>query len=274
MAIITISRELAALGDETARELAKTLGYRLVDKDAIEARMQASGVEAKRFRKYDERKPSFFAALSNDREDYLHYLRAAVLAEAEQGNCVLVGRGASAILAGLPAAISVFLSAPQEIRVARVKSYFQCDEKRAAQIIARSDRDRAGFHRAFFDADWKCQGNYSVSLNTGFLGPTDCAEIIAALKDRLVAGEAEARSAAIVKDMVLGHRIRHRILYENELPIRFLEVSVVDGAVALHGATNSAALLQAAFDAAREVAPGAEIRNEIQTIREYGATPG
>jgi len=277
MAIITVSRELAALGDETAREVSKLLGYRLVCKDELEERIQSCGIEAKKFKKYDERKPSFFAALSQDRDDYLHYLQTAIFAEVEQGDCVLVGRGANVILKRLPALISIFLSARSDIRLERVKSYFQCDEKRAAQIIERSDRDRAGFHRSFFDIDWGHQGNYHLAFNTGIFSPADCAEIVAQVKGRIFTPEAEEQNGAILKSLILGHRIKHRILYEQELPIRFLEVSAGGGTVTLHGATNSQALLDAALGAAQEAAREADgsatVRNEIQIIREYGIMP-
>ena len=273
MAIVTVSRELAALGDETARELAKVLGYRLVDKDALEERIRSFGLEAKKFKKYDERKPSFFAALSQDRDDYLHYLQTAIFAEVEQGCCVIAGRGANVILKSLPALISVFLSARLDIRVERVKNYFHCDEKRATQIIERSDRDRAGFHRSFFDIDWGHQGNYHLSFNTGIFSPTDCAEIVALLKDRIFTPEAEERTREALTNLSLGHRIKHRILYENALPIRFLEVSVFGDAVTLQGTTNSQALLDAAVELARETAAPATVRNEVQIIREYGVMP-
>jgi len=67
MAIITISRELAALGDETAQELAKVLDYRFVGKHILEERIKSYGINDEKLKKYDERKPSFFASLSRDR---------------------------------------------------------------------------------------------------------------------------------------------------------------------------------------------------------------
>ena len=268
MAIITVSREMAALGDDTARELASLLGYRLVDKDALEARMRSFGVKATKFKKYDERKPSFFAALSHDSNDYLHYLRKAIFAEAELDSCVFVGRGANLILKNMPALISMFLSARREVRIARVKSNFKCDERRAGQIIDRSDRDRVGFHRAFFDIDWMHPENYHLTFNTGVFTPRDCAEITASLKDRVFTPGAESQNRAILRNLVLEHKIRHRIVYEQELPIRFLEIAASGQTVTLRGATNSQAMLDSAVGQAREAAGSdAAVRSEIQIFR-------
>jgi len=268
MGIITVSRELAALGDETARELADTLGYRLVDKDALEKRIESYGIKAQKFKKYDERKPSFFASLSQDRDDYLHCLRRAIVAEAEDGDSVIVGRGASIILKTMPALISVFLSARNEVRVERVKSYFNCDERRAKQIIDRSDRDRAGFHLSFFDTEWRHPGNYHLTFNTGIFSITDCAEMVDSFKHRVFTPGAEAQNHAILKNLLMEHRIKQRLMYEQELPIRFLEISVSGSSVTLHGATNSQAILDTAIKAAHEAAgKGATIRSEIQIFR-------
>ncbi|MDR0290437.1 MAG: cytidylate kinase-like family protein [Treponema sp.] len=277
MAIITVSRELAALGDETAGELSKLLGYRFVDKNSLEERIKSCGIEGQKFVKYDERKPSFFASLSHDRDDYLHYLKTAIFAEAEQGNCVFIGRGAAVVLKSMPGLISMFLASPLNIRIERVKSYFQCDERRARQILDRSDRDRIGFHRYFFDIDWRHPGNYHLSFNTGVLHPADCAKIINQLKERFFTPEAEAQSAARLKELVLEQRVKHCIMYEQEIPIHFLEISVCGNNISLYGVANSQALVDAALNAVNKM-PGMEedpatIQNEIQVVREYSVMP-
>ena len=130
MAIIAISRELAALGDETAHTLAEKLKYKFVDKTVIEERINTLGGSSCKFDKYDEKKPSFWASISNGRDDYLHFLKSAVFAEAEHGNAVFMGRGAGILLKNVPGVFSVFLAAPLEIRVERVKSYFHCVKKK------------------------------------------------------------------------------------------------------------------------------------------------
>ena len=273
LSIVTVSREMAALGDETAQELASVLGYRLVDKEAIEARMYSLGVRVEYFKKFDERKPSFFAAVSQDQEDYLHCLQAAILAEAEEGHCVIVGRGANVILKDMPALISLFLSARTEVRMERVRNYFRCDDKRAAQIIERSDKERAGFYRSFFDIDWRHKGNYHMSFNTGIFSPEKCAKIVAGIKDEIFTPEAEGQNREMLKDMILVHKIRNSIMYEHDLPIRFLDVSVANGTVTMRGAANSQALLDNALSLAQEAASSADVRNEMQVIREYRTIP-
>ena len=273
MGIITISRELAALGDETARELAKLTGYRLIDKKMLEERIKSFGVEDSKFKKYDERKPSFFASLSQDRDYYLHYLKTAIFTEAEQGNCVFIGRGAGMVLRNIPAHISIFLAAPTEIRIERVKSYFHCDQRRARQIIERGDQDRIGFQHYFFDIDWKDPGNYHLSLNTGTFSPAVCAELIKNMGNYIFTPETEAKNAVCLKEMLLEQKIKHKIVYEQNVPIHFPEVSVSGNIVTIYGVANSQALVDTAMDAVREMDNSIEVRSEIQIVSEYSVMP-
>ena len=273
MAIITISRELAALGDETAQELVKEFGYKLVDKSVLEERMKSYGISSRKFQKYDEKKPSFLASLSSDRDDYLHFLKSAVLAEAEQGNAVFIGRGAAEILRSVPSLFSVFLAASNEIRQERGKSYFHCDDKRASQIILQSDNDREGFYRFFFDIDWKDAGNYHLALNTGCFDAELCAKTIAFIQGKSMDKETDSQGAKRIQEITLGQRIKHHILYEKEISIHFLEASVSENQVFLYGVANTQPLVDAAVSFAKELAPDFSIQSEIQVVKDYSILP-
>ena len=273
MAIITISREIAALGDETAGELAKLLGCRFIDKAMIEKRFATYGFSEKKLEKFDERKPGFWASLSQDRDDYLHYLKTAMYAEALEGDGVFIGRGSVAIFRDVPATLSVLLVAPVDIRIERVKSYFRCDDRRARQIIEQSDHDRAGFHRYFFDMDWEKPSNYHLVLNTGSMHPSTVAEIIVEAKRMLVNAEVEAKSRTKLRDMSLAQSVVSRVLYEKKVPVHFLEAEASDGEIVLHGVANSQSAIEAAVAAAREVAGVRSVRGEIQVVQEYSVMP-
>lgn len=273
MAIITLSREIAALGDETAGELAELLGFRLVDKAAIEKRFASFGFSEKKLEKFDERKPGFWASLSQDRDDYLHYLKTAMYAEALDGNAVFIGRGSVAIFRDVPGTLSVLLTAPLSIRIERVKSYFRCDDKRARQIIEQSDHDREGFHKYFFEMSWRDASNYHLVLNTGALHPATAAELIVEAKKLAVNPEAENKAKARLRDLFLSRGVVSRILYEKRVPIHFLEADAVDGAVVLRGVANSQAAIESAVAAARELAGVSSVRADIQVVQEYSVMP-
>jgi cytidylate kinase len=276
MAIITISRELAALGDETAAGLAKQLNYRLVDKNTLEQKIKSYGVDGSKLEKYDERKPSLWASLSQDRDNYLHYLKTSVLAEAKAGNTIFIGRGANALFKNIPGVLSIFLVAPMEIRIERVKSYFQCDEKKSKQIIEKSDHDRIGFHHYFFDMEWKAPENYLLTLNTGHTHPSVCAEMIKRLVDYYITDDIQALHEIRIQEAILAQNIKHYILYNKELPVHFLEVIVSDNTILLYGVANSQTLVDATVLAAMETTKNTSsltVRSAIQVVHEYSIVP-
>ncbi|MDR0411158.1 MAG: cytidylate kinase-like family protein [Treponema sp.] len=277
MAIVVISRELAALGDETAGELAKLLNYKLVDKNILEKKVKTLGIEDRNFKKYDECKPGLWASLSQDRDNYLHYLKTAMLSEAGVESVVIVGRGASEVFKDVPGVLSIFLVAPLEVRVERVRSYFHCDERKAKQIIEKSDNDRQGFHHYFFDVEWRNPENYHLTINTGHLHPSVCAEIIKRLRDYFITEEVEERQIIRLKELTLAHRIKHRILYDKELPVHFLEVFVSENKVTLHGVVNSQVIVDATISAAAESMVQEKVSffvcSEIQVVQEYSIVP-
>ena len=270
MAIVTVSRETAALGDETAHELAKQLNYRLVDKYALEEHIKSYGITSRKFEKYDEKKPSFLASLSHGRDDYLHFLKSAILSEAGQGNAVFIGRGVGAILKRVPGVFSIFLASQPEISIERVKKSFNCDEKQARQIIEHSDRDREGFHQYFFDLSWKDVDNYHLALNTGYLQPEHCAGVVKSMLNSVITKDIEGKCLERIRELTMEQQIKHQILYEKSITIHFLEVSVTGNQVILYGVTNNQSTIDEVLSIVKELAPEASIQSEIQVVLEYG----
>ena len=68
MAVIAISRQVAALGDEIAAAAARKLGYKFIDRKQIEEKIVQLGFPKEKLSKYDEKKPGFFASLVKDRD--------------------------------------------------------------------------------------------------------------------------------------------------------------------------------------------------------------
>lgn len=273
MAVICVARELAALGDETVKELARITGYRPVDKAYIENRMSELGMSPETRSKYDEKKPGFWASLSQDRDDYLHYLKTVLYEEASRGDCIVAGRGGFAIFAGVPGVISIKLVSPLDARVQRVRAFYQCDEKRALHLIKQSDHDRKGFHDYFFNLDWNSALNFDIVINTGREHPTTIARMIDRLRELTVTAEREKASLTRLAELRLGQAVIGEIIYRKGLPIHFMEADVRGGTVTLHGVANT----QGAVDSAAAIAaavPGVEsVENAIQIVQDYAIMP-
>jgi hypothetical protein len=62
-------------------------------------------------------------------------------------------------------------------------------------------------------------------------------------------------------------------LYEKEIPVHFLEVSVSLGCARLFGVVSSASIAEAALVAAKEMPAIENAESEIQVVHEYSVMP-
>jgi cytidylate kinase len=273
MAIITIARELASLGEETARELVDRCGYKLIDKEYLEAKLNSIGIGPEKREKYDEKSPGFWASLSQQRDDYLHFLKTAILDAADENNCVIMGRGGYAILRGIPHMIAVKITAPLSQRLERTKKAFSCENKQALQILEQSDHDRSGFHKYFFSTSWADAREYDLTLNTGNVDPAQAAAVIDSLRKHLVVKEREESGVQKVADLVLAQKIVTEIIYSRKIPVHFLEATVEKGHVVLHGVANAQSSIDTALAAAHGVPGVGQVESAIQLVQEFTVMP-
>lgn len=273
MAIITIARELAALGEEVARELSRITNYKLIDREYLEKRLGDYGLDSEKREKYDEKKPGFWASLSQERDDYLHFLKAALFEETIGGDCIIVGRGGSAIYRTVPSHIAVKLVSPMAQRVERVMKSYGCDERHALQIVEESDHDRKGFHKYFFSVDWADPRDYDLTINSTKAEPVQSARAIDDFRKIVIDATGEEAGQKRLAELLLGQRVVTEIVYAKKVPVHFLEAAVDESRITLHGVANTQSAIDAALAAARGVPGVSEADSAIQVVQEFTVMP-
>jgi cytidylate kinase len=86
---------------------------------------------------------------------------------ASRGNSVIVGRGSPYILRNRADAFHVFIYAPVEEKVRRLRSIGR-SEKEALRLVNEVDRERADFIRHYFGAEWPHRPLYNLMINSKF----------------------------------------------------------------------------------------------------------
>ncbi len=128
--VITVEREFGSRGGEFAHDLAEHLGWRLLDSELVDGAARMAGVEPDLAAKFDERldpwyyrygkifwQDPLYAAVPNggeqifDSERMVMLIRQEITDAANEGNCVLVGRGSACALAGKPGCFHIFVYA-------------------------------------------------------------------------------------------------------------------------------------------------------------------
>ncbi len=268
MALITVSRQSGSGGDEIVHLVAQRLKLQIVDKKSLEHYLVTHGISEESLERYDEKKPGFWDLFSLDRDRYYHYLKAAILDAVCEGDHIVVGRGAPVFLAGIPGILHLRIVAPMETRVRRIMEQNSCDEQHARKMVHQSDHNRAGYYHVFFNADWEAPELYDMVVNTASLMPEAIADTIQAMLQSssfLENGEATQKR---ISEMATSQRILTRILFEEQIPLRFATVDVTDGVATVGGAVNIDTDIQRCKTAAAETEGVRDVVVEIVNVPE------
>jgi cytidylate kinase len=266
MPVICISRELGAGGEKTARELAAIGGYRFIEREVIEASLAKHNITREALLQFDEKKPGFWAALSENRDRYAHYLTEGICNEAAKGNCVILGRGAAAVLQNIPGVICVRLLAPRPVRIARIQEVYSCDARTAEQRIKQCDVNRQGFHKYFFEVDWQDPLLYHLVLNTEKLSFREAAQTIEQCRQIIVSPEKEAEGKARLEELRLKNIVIGEVIFTRRIQIQEFSVAVKGADLCLTGCTVSKAAAANAVEAARGVPGTGTVTNNIMVV--------
>lgn len=190
--IITISREFGSGGRTVGRLVAKALGYRFYDGEIIDEVVKESGLSREIVEKYDEyatHKNSFLYTIAvnagGDSYNGLSFANRVQVAQigvikqiAEEGNCVIIGRGADYILRERNDCLNVFVRADLKFRAKHVIDNYGETNVKIEDRLRDKDTRRRVFYRSFAMREWGDINNYNLVLDSGFIGIEKCADII------------------------------------------------------------------------------------------------
>lgn len=183
--IITIEREYGSGAPEIAQLLAQKLKWKLWDQELTREIARLGNCHAAAVEEREERRDSLYYRLlksfargsyegSENVDDPLHALDAdsivrisekVVRRAADEGNCVIVGRGAQHFLQDRKDTLRFFLYAPKPDKMRRLQSQGY-REKESETLVDTIDRERAAFIKRYFHAEWPNLPVYHAMINT------------------------------------------------------------------------------------------------------------
>lgn len=209
--LLTVEREYGSRGAQFAHDLAQRLGWKLMDSELITATAKAAGVSPELAAKYDERLDPWYYRYGKvfwhdsaypmtglgdehvfDSERMLKLIKKEMEHAANEGNCVLVGRGAACALSCFPGCFHVFVYATARAKREWFVNAFPEKAAQADQLLAAQDKRRAAVIRKFYNQDWCSRGLYHMLLNSamgidamidavlGATGLSECSDTTAA----------------------------------------------------------------------------------------------
>ena len=272
MAIITISREMGSGGIPVAHKVAEKLGYQLIDGEMIMAAAEAYGLSPEAVEQADEKPPHFVDTLDSKQFLDLHLIELIILEAALKGNVVIYGRGGQDLLKDVNSVLRTRIIAPFEDRVERWAEREWLDPDRARYLVRKSDQQRAGFIKYYFDRDWDDSVHYDLVINTQRLSEDKAVQVICdSVKDENLEG-VKASGKKLLTDLILRKKVEIAILSSDNIDAYLLEISVEDGIVTLAGQLHSNGEKTAAEKQARSVEGVNDLQNDIKVV-EYRTNP-
>lgn len=273
MALLCIAREEGIDAERIGSAIAQEIGFEFYDKTKLEQIMIELGLKPDALKKYDEVKPGFWASLSEERDDYLHYLEYALYKTASLQDSVILGRGANVIFTSCPGVITLKLVAPLHWRLNQVKNKFQGDEKKALQYIKQIDENRKGFTRYFFNIDWANASSYSITINVATVSEKTVLAIIKTMTADIKNTEKSKEFSAYVNDHYKAHQIVDTVIYKHGIPINFFEAEVQGDKAILHGVSSVEPTIERALELAKTIPGISSVENAIQLIQDFTIMP-
>ena len=181
---------------QTGKKLADELGIAFYDKELLQEAAKKSGLCEKIFENFDERPKSLLYSIAMD--SYMFALPGSGVGDsleqqvylatfntirhiADQGPCVIIGRCADYALADYPNHLSLFISAPLEVRIQRVAQRQNLTPEKARQLILKTDKRRASYYEYYSSKKWGSVDSYHFCIDSSYLGLGRTVELIQAM---------------------------------------------------------------------------------------------
>ena len=266
MAIITISREMGSGGIPIVHQAAEELGYTLINGDTIKDVASDYGLTAEALQQVDEKPPVFVEKIDRQIELSMNRIQLIVLEQALKGDVVIYGRGGQDLLPGISNVFRVRVIAPFEERVERWAVREWIDPDLARSLVRKSDQQRAGFIKYYFDRNWSNPIDYDLIVNTSRLSfETAVKMIVDGVKDRNLV-EKKSASKDKLRDLIIQKKIQIVRLADERIEDIWFNIKVTEGVVSLTGHVYSENEREAAIDDAKQVDGVVDVFDNLKIV--------
>lgn len=186
--VIAIGRGKGSGGHYIGELLASRLGIKCYDSEILYETAKRSGFAKEFMEEYEEKKPASFlySLVTGSTGTYIQPLQQqlylaqanAIKEIAQKESAVFVGRCSNYVLREFPELLSVFVYAPLEDCVKRVKRTVSIPDGEAEMLILRTNKSRSEYYRHFTDEKWGDARNYHLSVNSSDVAVDGAVDLI------------------------------------------------------------------------------------------------
>ena len=221
MAIILLSRGSYSWGSQIAGMVADKLGYDCISReDILKASGQFDLPEIKLIKAFNEMPSLIDRFIGSKKEEYLSYLRAAILKNVQQDNVVAHGFAGLFLIHNISHVVKVRITIDQKDRIALAQEEGGMGAGDAFRALKKIDAQRQRWGQYMFGVDLSDSSNYHMTFHVNEQTINDAVELISyaaglnryrttiesqkSLDDQLLASEVKVALLRIRPDAVIN----------------------------------------------------------------------
>jgi cytidylate kinase len=170
---ITIGREYGSGGRLIGQQVAKELNIAFYDRELIVLAARESGFAEEFVQKMEQKRTISFinnlymTGYELPVSEKIFLAQSKVIQKvAEEGSCVIVGRCADYVLRDKPNCFKVFIHAPIEERIKRIREEYKEDQSNLEDYIRKQDKNRASYYNYYTHKKWGRAQNYHLCIDS------------------------------------------------------------------------------------------------------------
>ena len=178
MAIITISRGSFSHGKEIAEKVAAKLGYECISREVLIEASEFFHVPEMKLTKSIHDAPGILERMMHGKEQYISYIRAALLQHVKNDNVVYHGHAGHLLVPEFPNVLKVRILAELEDRIALLQKREKMSREKALAYIEKEDKQRAMWTKYLYNVDISDPKLYDLMIHLQRLTVNDAVDII------------------------------------------------------------------------------------------------
>lgn len=184
--IITIAREYGSGGRLIAQRVAEKLELVYYDNEVIDLAARELGFDIDTIRKASEQKSSSFmytmsqTSFTLPLNDQVFTTQSKIIRHlASYDSCIIVNGVADYVLEDFDHVLKVFIHAPFDSRVERVKNDYKEEHDDVRKFVLTKDKRRSNYYNYYTTNKWGQLKNFDLTINSD-LGIEEAADMIVA----------------------------------------------------------------------------------------------
>ncbi|HET6489803.1 MAG TPA: cytidylate kinase family protein [Syntrophales bacterium] len=267
MAILSISSEYGTGALEIGHAIERLLGYRYVPlRTFFDEAAQSRPWEHMRDQ-YADAAPGFWEG--SDVLGFLALIQSKILDHAAQDNVIIMARGGSYLLRGIPHALMIRIVAPLEYRIATIMKKEKVNHETARLLVKQADREIDCTVQQAYGRDWDDPEAYEIKFDTSRQGSDEIVEIVKNLleaKDKLKTPQA----LELLERRRVAAKIKAKVLTHPEVIQPSLEMDTREDRILIRGVVRTRAARKKIENEAREIAGdiALDFKLDVPTIKQ------